>query len=237
MALCRSHLFSQMVGSVAGITYFFNRYGSIVARNRSIPVDPMTAPQMTIRARMAASMAAWQGMTQAQRDAWTIFANGTPWVNSLGDECRLAGVNMYLSIRMAALQIDPTIITSQFDLPPCIPGLLQRPEVILSPCTSGILEIGFKITAFNDHPTDSIRLGIQISLPQNTTINFWAGPYSPALYAFTPVIPPEFATSIDILRLISGKRYFLRYRSLDASNENLVSSPWHGSFIAAGCTS
>lgn len=237
MALCRSHLFSQMVGSVAGITYFFNRYGSIIARNRTVPVDPGTAPQIAIRARMAAAMSAWQGMTEAQRDAWTIFADGTPWVNSLGDDCRLAGVNMYLSIRLAALQIDPTIVSSQFNLPPCIPGLLRRPHVTVSSCTSGILEIGFKVSVINDHPTNSIRLGVQISTAQNTSINFWAGPYDPGAYAVTPIVPPSFGTSIDITRLLLGKRYFLRFRSLDASNENLVSSAWHGQVDAANCSS
>jgi len=237
MAIGRSHLFSQIVGSVGGVTYFFNRYAAIVLRNRVVPVDPATAAQVTVRTRMSAAMSAWQSMTQVERDAWENFSNHTPWKNSLGQDCRLTSVSMYLSMRLAALQIDPTLPSTNFDLPPCIPGLFQQFQIVIIPCTSGVLEIGFKLSVTNTHPTDTIKVGVQISTAQNTSINFWKGPYDPAGYQVLGPILPTFGVTRDYIRLTLGKRYFLRFSALNVTSGNLVSSPWHCDADAAYCIS
>ncbi len=237
MAIGRSHLFSQLVGSVGGITYFYNRYAAIVLRNRVVPVDPATAAQITVRTRMSAAMSAWQTMTQAQRDAWEDFAAHTPWKNSLGQDCRLTGVNMYLSVRLAALQITPAAPGSDFDLPPCKPGLFQQESISLTPCTAGVLNIGFNLELTNNHPTSTINIGVHMSTAQNTSINFWKGPYDTRAYFTTGNIVPAAFKSLPVIGLVLGKRYFLRFRSLDVTSGNIVSSPWHCDVDAAYCTS
>lgn len=237
MAIARSHLFSQLSGSVGGITYFWNRYASIVLRNRVVPTDPNTPAQQTVRIRMSASVAAWKVLTQAQRNAWYDFANFTPWHNALGDDVHLAGSQMYHAIRLSALQIDPTLPVSNFDLPPCQPGLLRQPYWFTGPCTSGILQTGFSVNITNNHPTDAIKVGIQRSLAQNTSINFWKGPYDTRSYFTFGPIPPGVTLGVDFIGLIAGKRYFMRFRSLNVTSNNIVSSPWHAFTDAAFCTS
>lgn len=237
MAIARSHLFSQLSGSVGGITYLWNRYASIVIRTRVVPVDPNTPAQQTIRTRMSASVAAWQGLTPAQRDAWKDFADMTPWLNALGDDVHLAGSQMYHAIRLAALQIDNTIPVATFDLPQCQPGMFPQPAFSFAPCTSGVMQTGFAIHLFNHHPTSSIKVGIQRSLPQNTSVNFWKGPYETRSYFVLGPIPPLNGIIFDLIGLVAGKRYFLRFRSLDVTCNNIVSSPWHGDYVAAACGS
>ena len=237
MAIARSHLFSQIVGSVGGVTYFYNRYATIILRSRVSPVDPNTPAQQTVRTRFSASMAAWQALTQVQRDAWEIYASGTPWVNSLSDDVRLPGMNMYLSVRLAALKINPLIPLGDFDLPPCTPGLFPQETVSLSPCTSGVLNAGFKLGIVNNHPTATVVLGVHMSSAQNLSVNFWDGPYDDRSYFATPPIAPTFGISTDRIGLIPDKRYFLRYRLLNASDNNIVSSPWHCSVVASFCAS
>lgn len=237
MAIARSHLFSQLSGSVGGTTYFWNRYGSIVIRTRVVPVDPNTPAQQTVRTRMSASVAAWQGLTQAQRDAWKDYADMTPWHNALGDDVHLAGSQMYHAIRLAALQIDNTIPVATFNLPQCQPGLLSQAFVSFAPCTSGVMQQGFQIHIQNNHPTSTIKVGIQRSNAQNTSINFWKGPYDTRNYQVIGPIGPGFGLGTDIVGLFAGKRYFMRFRSLDVISNNLVSSPWHGSADAAFCAS
>lgn len=205
-------------------------------RNRVVPVDPATADQMTIRARMSAAMTAWQALPQTNRDAWDKFAQGTPWHNALGQECRLTSVNMYLSIRLAALQILPALPSASFDDPPCTPGLFPQNRVTISTCTSGILEVGFNLAIVNNHPTDTIRLGVQRSTAQSLSVNFWKGPYVVRDYWVSPPVPPSFGIDQDFIRLTLNKRYFLRYRILNVTSNNIVSSPWHDSVVATPCT-
>lgn len=237
MAICLSHVFSQMVGSVAGVTYFYNRYASIIARNRTVPTDPNTPAQQTVRTRMSAAVSAWQSLTNLQREVWKGFADNTPWVNSLGQDCRLSSLNMYLSIRLAALQILPGLPSSSFDAPPCTPGLFPHCKHSISTCTSGVMQLGFAVNITNTNSTGSIRVGIHMSTAQNTSINFWKGPYDAAAYSITPPIPPGFGIGIDFIRLTLGKRYFLKFRVLDVTNNNNVSSEWYDHAEAAYCTS
>lgn len=235
MAIARSHLFSQIVGSVGGVTYFYGPYASIIIRNRVTPVDPDTPAQQTVRTRFSGSMAAWQALTEAQRQAWEDFATGTPWVNSLGDDCRLTGSSMYMSIRLAALQIKPNITDSMFYLPPCIPGLLLQPNWFFTHCTKLGGFYGFRLSITNTHPTDSIKVGVQMSTPQSQSINFWKGPYDPTKYTIIGPIAPGFTTLTSWDALIQDKRYFMRLRSLSTTNQNIVSSPWHHQEIALLC--
>lgn len=237
MAIGISPIFSQLSGSIGAFTCFWNRYCSIVIRNRVVPVDPNTPAQQTVRTRMSASVAAWQGLTDAQREAWHQFADGTPWHNALGQEIRLAGSQMYHAIRLAALHIDNTIPVATFNLPPCTPGLFTQPRWSFGPCTSGIFNAGFVVNITNIHPTNAIKVGVHRSTAQNTSINFWKGPYDTRNYQVIGPIPAGASFGTDIVGLVNGKRYFMRFRSLDVTCNNVVSSPWHGFADAAFCVS
>lgn len=237
MALFKSTYFAQIVNKLAGTVFYYSRYGTIIGRNWVMPVDPNTVPQQTVRARFSGAMAAWQGLTAAQRAAWEAFAADTPWQNGLSDDVHLPGMNMYLSIRLAALKIDPTIPVANFDLPPCTPGLFHQELVTLFPCTSGVLQVGFKINIVNHDPVNSVMLGVHMSTAQNTSVNFWKGPYDDRSYFVLGPIAPTFGVSVDKLGLALGKRYFLKLRILDSTNKNHVSSPWHDYIDAAYCAS
>lgn len=235
MAICRSHIFSAMAGSVAGITYLRNRYCSIVARNRTVPTDPATAYQVTQRTRFSAAVSAWQGYTNAQRQSWEDYAAGTPWKNHLGDDVRLPGLNMYLSVRLAVLQIHPTILVSKFADALCIPGLFVHPEFEFLPCELPFGVAGFILSLTNPHPTSTMWVGVDISTAQNTSINFWKGPYDPINRQVSSIIAPGNTKTLTWHSLTAGKRYFLRIRSWDSTLVNRVSSPFYQHRDAAVC--
>lgn len=233
MAIALSHLFSQMVGSVAGTTFFFNRYASIVMRSRVTPTDPSTAAQQTVRARMSAAVSAWQNLTAANRLSWEVYATGTPWHNSLGQDVRLTGFNMYLSVRLAAQKINPGLNPALLDTAHCTPGLNVHPALSFSPCIPP--GAGFVLSVYNPHPTDNMRVGVHLSTAQNLSINFWKGPYDSAAYVSTASIPPGFGTTIAYKSLVAGKRYFLRARGWNSTQKTLVSSPIHLQQDAVTC--
>lgn len=237
MALFKSTIFSQIVNTLAGTVFFYNRYGSIIGRNHVVPTDPNTPAQQTVRTRFSGLVTAWQGLTAAQRNTWEGFAAHTPWKNGLGDDVHLTGFNMYLAIALAALQIDQFLPLVTFSTPPCIPGLYSQPDWSLGPCTSGVLQTGFSINITNTDPTNAIKVGVHRSVAQNTSINFWKGPYDNRAYTVIGPIPPTFTFGVDVLGLTTGKRYFMRFRSLNVTSNNIVSSPWHSYADAAFCIS
>lgn len=233
MAICRSHIFSQIVGSVAGITYFYNRYGSIVCRDRVVPVDPATVGQQTVRSLMSAAVAAWQALSQSDRDSWSDYASLTPWTNALGDDCRLTGFNMYIAVRLAVLRINPTANMSLLNRAHCTPGMFVQPEITFGICSGGT--DGFKLQLKNIHPTNNMRCGVHISTPQNLSVNFWKGPYDYNSHRSTISTAPGGIATLTYNNLSKLKKYFLRIRAWDSTAKTRISTPVHVSRVTAPC--
>ena len=87
-------------GSMAGTTASHNRAGQYL-RNRRTPVTPTRTPrQSTIRGQFGAASSAYQGLTQAQQNAWIAFASSYPYVDALGQSITLTGQQMYVAVNM-----------------------------------------------------------------------------------------------------------------------------------------
>jgi hypothetical protein len=84
-------------GSLAGQTASRNRYGQYL-RSRAIPVNPNTAAQGEVRARLAANSAAWRSLTSAQRAGWNDLAASMVRTDSLGQANPLQGNQTYISV-------------------------------------------------------------------------------------------------------------------------------------------
>jgi len=85
-------------GSYAGVVSSHNRAGQYV-RNRRAPVQPIgTGRRANVRAAFAAAASGYGGLTNAQQDAWTAFANMHPVTDSLGQSIILTGQQMYVRV-------------------------------------------------------------------------------------------------------------------------------------------
>lgn len=84
-------------GSAAGTTASRNRFGQY-ERTRATPVNPSSAAQGIVRARMAANSAAWRMLTSAQRAGWTGLGNSMTRTDSLGQSYTLQGNQAYASV-------------------------------------------------------------------------------------------------------------------------------------------
>ena len=230
MAIALSHLFSRMSGSVGGTTYFRNRYAAIVLRSRVTPTDPATAGQVVVRTRFSAAVTAWQALTATERNSWEMYADGTPWVNSIGDDVRLTGFNMYLAVRLAVLKINPGANPALLATASCVPGLNIQPKFSLS--AGSAPNVGFLLSLTHPHPTDNMRVGVHVSTAQNTSVNFWKGPYDINQYQSCASIPAGLGTTLEWKSLTLGKRYFLRIRAWNSTQRVLVSSPTLTNYIA-----
>lgn len=94
-----------------------NRSGQY-RRIRAIPTQPRTAAQMAQRARLTDVSAAWRGLTDAQRAAWTGFATSFSVSNSLGQTIQLTGHQCFVKVNTVKLLLGEAITTA----PPLLPA-------------------------------------------------------------------------------------------------------------------
>jgi len=86
-------------GSMGGVTFSKNRFGNYM-RNRITPVDPKSARQLFMRALTGSTASRWLNtLTQAQRDAWEVYANSIVMTNKLGAAIKITGFNHYVRSR------------------------------------------------------------------------------------------------------------------------------------------
>lgn len=91
--------FGTASGSIAATTYSRNRFGPYI-RNRAIPVNPSTSAQAAVRSRFGTRVAAWRGLTAAQRAQWNTQAALITLVDSLGNTYTPSGAQFYASVNL-----------------------------------------------------------------------------------------------------------------------------------------
>jgi len=84
-------------GSMAGQTASRNRFGQYL-RARAIPVNPSSAAQGLVRARMTTNSTAWRALTSAQRAGWNDLGLSMTRSDSLGQSYNLQGNQAYASV-------------------------------------------------------------------------------------------------------------------------------------------
>ncbi len=92
---------SEARGSVGSLTYNTWRGISIV-KARVGPAKQYEAAQVAIRTKAALATASWQGLTNAQRDAWYDYANAHVDVDWTGNPQRITAYNWYIRANVRA---------------------------------------------------------------------------------------------------------------------------------------
>ena len=164
---------SQLSGSVGGITASHNAGGSYF-RQRATPTNPNSVFQQAVRNAMNALSARWvDTLTQAQRDAWQTYADNVTLVNRVGDAINVPALSMYNRSNVSRLQTGeprqdaaPTI----FNL-----GALTDPTFAIDQ-PAGEVDVTFDNTDDWANEDDSALL-VYASAPQNTSIEYFKGPY------------------------------------------------------------
>lgn len=211
MALFKSQVISVASGSVGGLTYSRNRFGMYL-RNRSLPVNPASSFQVAIRNAMASLTTRWvETLTQAQRDAWEVYASNVSVLNKVGDVVFLTGLNMYVRSNvqrqvhgLGLIDAAPTT----FDL-----GTMS-PITATTDAAADDVDIAFDNTDGWAIATGGYLL-VYASRPQNSTINFFAGPYRFAGLVIGAATPPTSPATMTLpFPIASGNRVFFKANAL-----------------------
>lgn len=170
----KSSLLTQASGSIGGLTASRNK-GGMYLRARATPTNPSSSFQQAVRAYMAALTSLWvDTLTAAQREAWKIYADAVPLIDSLGEPRAIPPLAHYVRSNVPRLQaglarVDdaPTV----FDLSPfSLPGI-----------TSITASTGIAIVTFSSSDAWASEVGSALlvlgSRGMNPTINYFKGPF------------------------------------------------------------
>lgn len=179
---------TQISGSIGGTTWSHNRFGAY-KRNRSVPVNPNTTRQVAVRNAVRELTINWDLLlTQAQRDAWDLYASNVSWVNRLGRSVNLTGLNHYVRCNtprrmntIAAIDAAPTI----FNI-----GIAETNLVVTASAATQDLTITGADPASWIGEADAWQFFF-MGAPQNGSIKFFGGPYR-QLIAVPGAGPPPF---------------------------------------------
>lgn len=164
----------QISGSTGGTTHSHNRFGPY-ERSRSIPVNPNTDRQVTVRNIVRALSIAWQNtLTEGQRGGWEGYAQMIAWTGVLGTTAYLTGLNMYSRSNVARLMNGLTRIDDApviFNLAPAELAL----AVTASEATQQ-LSVGFDDTEGWCSEDGAMQV-VYMGNPVNPSVKFFGGPF------------------------------------------------------------
>lgn len=222
MARALSQVYTQIRGSVGGVTYLANQHHQIVCRARTSPVDPSTVNQNKIRQSFSGAAVDWLALTDVQRIAWNDYAAGLTYPNPLGDQT-LSG----RLVAMGNLAFKRYIASRGFALSsvektaPVIPGFLALdPLIIAAPSAAGT---GVGLSVGNPNAED-IGLFYWRSRVFNPTRNTFKGPWSSASMGMQTIVS-ETTGQFDIMVGSDDNVIFVYLRAIVDDGAKRVSQP------------
>lgn len=169
----KSQVYTDVSGSVGGITYAHNK-GGMYARARRTPTNPNSPRQQAVRAVLGGILSAWTNvLTAAQRTAWDTYAANTPTENRLGEELFLSGQQFFIrsnvgrvAAGLARVDDGPTTYDT---------GTPMNPSTGVAFLIAS--DIYSSVMPFASVVTDSGTVLLFIGKPQPSSRSYFRGPY------------------------------------------------------------
>lgn len=219
-------------GSLNGITASHNKGGQYF-RKRSIPTNPNSSRQQTMRAAFGSAVNAWANLlTETTRLEWKTYAQNVTFTDKLGQPLQLSGQQAFIRSYSLRAWLGLTLTTSAPTIYNTGSPITSIKPIITAPANSiGVASPNVSTTLqFAVPPDDDGDIIIQLSTPLGETTKFFKGPYQ---YSATVAATATTATATwDGLTLglsqetllSSGQIRAMRARVL--YDDNRLSEPW-----------
>lgn len=166
--LIRMGMGSQLSGSVGGVVASHNKGGAYL-RGRSVPTNPNSDRQQSVRTAFSIASIGWRALTDAQRAAWEAYAVATPVVNRLGETIILSGFNSYVSTNSFRLGAGSSVLAAAPS-----PGLVSLgPDFAVT-----TLSAASGITMDNIAAEANGAFIVALGPPVSAGVSSYGGPYS-----------------------------------------------------------
>lgn len=213
--LFKGLLATSMSGKVDGVVASRNKGGAYF-RNRSMPVNPNTARQQTIRGRFGNLQTRWRDvLTAQQRTEWEGYATVTTKNNRIGDARVLQGKNWYTGGNI--LLADAGI--AYVDDGPGDFGLADLTEPDNLSVDTAAQELDFDIDGSDPlFGEDGAALNVYISRPQPLSVNSYSGSFQLAgsVLGSSTSAPTGTQTVSLPFPAAAGSRLFVRFKGVRA---------------------
>jgi len=161
-------------GSIGGQVHSRNRFGNYI-RARTTPINPNSDRQNDIRVAIQSLAQQWSNtLTQAQRDAWEVYADAIVRTNKLGAQVKLSGFNHFVRSNSIRLQSADSVIVAgptTLTLPPGDPVF----ECEVDEAGQEISVTFDPLLAWN--LIDDGEMYVFMSEPKAAGVNFIGGPF------------------------------------------------------------
>lgn len=215
MARMLSHLFSNLLGSVGGITYFNNPFHQIVARQRTVPVQPNTDAQVRAKTSFGAAVQAWEQATPQQREDWAAYAQTVTFQGPLGPykpTGRMLAVAQYqITSYLQNAGVVGFLGGSVMDAP-VLPGLLVVTNPTIVDPVAG--NTGFQIRFTNTNGENIVGYS-ERSFKQSDARNFYKGPWVSSTLVATVCDDTE-TEDLEFYGLVEDGVYFVKLRYISS---------------------
>ncbi len=196
-----STIASNMLGSVAGLTFFNGPFHQIQVRQRTVPVQPNTVNQVKAKASFSAGVQAWEQATEQQRQDWAAFAATVTFQGPLGPYHPTGRMLAVAQFQVTGYLLNRGVagfIGGNGMIAPINPGMLVVTNPTILPPDGAAT--GFKIRANND-TGESVNLYAVRSFKQSTARNFYKGPW--------------ISSTLDATVIATGENGFVEFTGLD----------------------
>lgn len=163
-----------MSGSIAGNTFFRNRFGNCI-RSRTKPVNPNSTRQNFVRTAMSYLAERWSAeLTGPERIAWATYAAAIAMKNRLGETVFMTGFNHFIRSNVEANTHGNPVVEAG-------PAVLTLPEKDAAFACSGSVATQLISVAFTEGTDWALEAGaimyVYQGRPRSATRLFFAGPW------------------------------------------------------------
>lgn len=169
---------SNMLGSVAGLTFMTNPFHQIVVRKRTVPVQPNTNGQVNAKLAFASGVWAWEQLSDIERQAWDAYAETVKFSGPLGQYSptgRMLAIAQYQISGYLVNQLGLVFPGGLSMNPPTKPGLLVIGTPVIMDLAAPGIGFRIQITNIND---EAIKVYASISFQQSQSRYFYKGPFN-----------------------------------------------------------
>jgi hypothetical protein len=212
MALVQFTDINKISGSIGGTTYFQTKHG-IGARAKTMPIDPNTPLQQSIRAGMGIGSANWNEMPEEQRQDWRDYAAGLTRISRVGTVYQPSGRNLQIGFQSFAENVRALGFLGSIepkDLFPTIPGEMAPITVAVNP--PALPGTGFDVKVTNHDPLATLLCIVDVGIPVSATRVSYDGPWVRARVQGTD-LPASGVINVAFDSYDAGQRIPVRVRT------------------------
>lgn len=220
MAKGLSQVFTVIRGSTGGVVYTANRGGAIITRARVTPVNTVTPPRTQIKSDFTTIVAAWEDLSEADREGWNQYALSLYRTSPVGTR-QYSGREAFMATMVFGQNCysKGLLLTPPETDPPLdfgfLPISLQGYEILSAPGT------GFQIVGTNISSHD-VYVVTGMTGPVPATRHSFKGPYLADSFASTSVDAGD-PIAIPITGLVANDWHFVKVRAITKVKPFIIS--------------